>query len=177
MTETIETPTVPAATDGTPEDAVAWLRSAAAALDTALAGYGPKEWRDALRLLADLRKVTDRLGKMDDTLVRWLYLHGEHGQHQHIDGIAGEFGIGRRREKERWDGEAGVRDYVAACIEGIGGEYPDPEQVVEWVLEVVPSLTSGGLRKTPLREKGMDPADYCTSEPGSLYVSLPRSEA
>lgn len=157
-----------------PEDAVAWLRSAADAVNVAAFGYNPPDWRDALRLLDDLRKALRILGQVDANLSRWLYLNGEHGQHQHVDGISGEFAIGRRRSKENWAGDDGVRDYVAKCIEAIGGEYPDPDQVVEWVLEVVPSLTSAGLRKTPLRDKGLDPANYVTSEPGTIYVDLPR---
>lgn len=159
---------------GTPEDAVGWLRSAAGALDTALRGYEPDDWRDAVRLLYALRKVTARLAALDAGLVRWLYLNGEHGHHQTLDGV-GAFSITRGRAKERWQVEPAVRDYVESRLEETGEE-PDWEQVVAWVLEVMPTGTSVSVKKTPLRDAGLDVADYYASEPGSLQVGLPRPD-
>ena len=158
---------------GTPEDAVAWARSAADALNTALKGYSPEDWTDAARLLYALRKVTGTLHALDAGLVQWLYLHGEHGIHLRVDGIPGDLSITRGRAKERWEGEAAVRDYVGARIRALGGEVPDPEQVIEWVLEVVPAAK---CRVTPLRTVGLDVEDYRTSEPGNLQVGLPKDQ-
>lgn len=159
---------------GTPQDAVAWLRSAADALDKALLGYEEEDWRDAVRLLLDLRKVTTTLGQADASIVRWLYLHGEHGHHLVIDGVPGNVSIGRGRSKERWQVAEAAQDYVEQRIIQNDGEAPDPRQVVAWVLEVLPSGESAKVRKTPLRDAGLEVADYYHSEPGSLTVGLPK---
>lgn len=159
--------------DPTPEERVDAAQRAADALDEALAGYGPEDWTDAARLLYRLRKVTATLSRLDASLVTWLYLHGEHGLHQQVEGIPGAVNITRGRAKERWEAEAAVRDYVEAQIVARDGEAPDPLEVVEWVLAVVPATPSTSLRKTPLRDAGLDVQDYYTSEPGSLSVGLP----
>lgn len=159
----------------TPEDAVAAARAAGKALSSALAGYEPEDWRDAVRLLHALRAAVEVLRVSDASLVRWLYLHGEHGQHQLLDGV-GAFSITRGRSKERWQVAPAAQDYVEAQIIARDGEVPDPRQVVEWVLEVLPSGESVSVKKTPLRKAGLDVDDYYTSEPGSLQVGLPRPE-
>lgn len=165
---------IPAAEPETPEVVVAHLAHDVALLDTALAGYHPDDWRDALRLLAELRDALHRARQVDSILVRWLYLHGEHGQHQTADGIAGEFYIGRGRSREVWAGPEAIRDYVDRKLQETDGEFTH-ESVIEWVLELVPVTPSVGLRVTPLKAAGLDVADYRSSEPGSLRVDLPRS--
>lgn len=157
----------------TPEEAVEDVQVYADLLDTALKGYSPDDWRDAARLLDRLRKATRLLGALDSSLVQWLYLHGEHGLHQQVEGIAGPVHITRGRAKDRWASEQGVRDYVDQKMHEMEGEVPDPEVVVGWVLEVLPAGTSTSLRKTPLRAVGLDVDDYYTSEPGTLRVDLP----
>jgi hypothetical protein len=161
---------------GTPEDAVAWLRSATDALNTSMKGYDAEHWHDAARLLDSLRKVTARLGVLDASLVQWLYLHGEHGLHQQVPGIAGTVNITRGRAKERWAAPEAVREYVDRKMAELEGEIPDPEVVVGWVLEVLPASQSTSLRKTPLRAAGIDLDDFYWSEPGSLQVGLPKPD-
>lgn len=155
---------------GTPEHAVGMVRDVAEALDVVMAGYEPDDWRDAVRLLHALRRGIERLRTVDAHLVRWLYFHGEHGQHQTLDGV-GPFSITRTRAKERWDVQGTARDYVEAKIGETGGEMPDPLQVVSWVLEVV---SSSACRKTAVRAAHLDVEDYYSSEPGNPQVSLPR---
>lgn len=169
-TDTIPNPTE---TEGIPQDAVAWARSAADALNTAMKGYDPKDWRDALRLLYDLRRVTTALGQIDANLARWLYLHGEHGHHQTLDGIPGPFYIGRGRDSERWEAPAAVQEYVDRKVEATQGEFT-PESVVEWVLEILPATPSTSLRKTAIKAAGMDLDLYYSSEPGRIRIDLPR---
>ena len=163
----------PAPETGTPEDAVAWLRSAADALDQSMKGYSAGHWHDAARLLDGLRNVTARLGLLDASLVQWLYLHGEHGLHQQVPGIAGSVNITRGRAKERWAAEEATREYVDRKMIELGGEVPDPAVVVGWVLEVLPATQSTSLRKTPLRDAGIDLEDFYWSEPGTIAVGLP----
>lgn len=167
----VGSPPPTAAAEGSPEAAVAAVRDAADALNTALLGYHPGDWRDALYLLRDLRAATRVLTQLDASLVSWTYLHGEHGK-QVIDGL-GEVWVSRGRSKERWAGPEAINEYVDTKITGTGGELPDPRQVVEWVLEVLPATPSTSLRVTPLREAGLDPEDFRTSEPGNLSVTLP----
>lgn len=157
-----------------PPELVALCQSAANRLNEGLQGYNPDDWTDAVRLLAALRGVIEVLRTLDTSLVRWLYLHGEHGIHLRVDGIAGDVSITRGRAKEQWAGEAAVNDYVGARIRENGGEYPDPEQVVRWVLDVLPASK---CRVTPIRDAGLDVDDYRTSLPGTLQVGLPRADA
>lgn len=174
LTHPEDVPAEPAGPDGI-EDAVAWARSAADAVDKALLGYEPDDWQDAVRVLYSLRRVIETLRTSDASLVRWLYLHGEHGIHLHVEGVPGDVGITRGRSKERWAAPEAVHAYVDRQVEAIGGEFPDPRQVIEWVLEVLPATQSTALRKKPLREAGLDLEDFYTSEPGSLQVNLPRA--
>lgn len=164
--------TEPEPVDVTPEEAVARLQAAAHVLDVALLGYTTNDWESAVRLLRDLRRALRRAAQVDANLVTWLYLHGEHGKHLQVDGVSGTVAIGRGRSKVRWEGPDAVRDYVAARITANDGEMPDPDTVIDWVLEVVPATPSTELRKTPLREAGLDPEDYSQSEPGTVSVSV-----
>ena len=157
----------------TPEDHVAAVRRATDGLNEALMGYDPDDWRDAVRLLDRLRQATRVLGALDSSVSTWVYLHGEHGLHQQVEGVAGPVDITRGREKDRWEGEAAVKDYVEKKLEATGYEVPDPLEVLAWVLEVVPVTASVALRKTPLRAAGLDVADYYTSEPGTIKVGTP----
>lgn len=153
----------------TPEEEVEWIRATAELLDEALAAYAPGDWRDAARLLYALREPLTRLRRIDADLSRWLYLHGEHGLHQHIDGIKGSVNITRGRAKERWETDAAVKDYIDQKMDALEGEIPDPEVVLSWVAEVA---SIGYIRKTPLRAAGLDVDDYYTSEPGTISVSI-----
>lgn len=156
------------------EEFVTRLHDDADGLNVALKGYAPEDWRDAVRLLHRLRTAVGTLRDLDASLVQWLYLHGEHGMHQHIDGVPGEFAITRGRTKERWAAPEAVQAYVETQLERTG-EVPDPLQVVAWVLEVLPATQSTSLRKTPLKDAGLDLSEYYWSEPGTLQVSTPRT--
>lgn len=153
-----------------PEDAAAVVALAVTDLAEALTGYHADDWRDAVHLLRAVRASRHRLAALDDTLTRWLYLHGEHGQHQLIDGIPGQVAITRSRARERWDERGVLTDYIEAKIRANDGEAPDPLEVVSWVLEVA---SVGYCRTTAVRAAGLDVADYRTSEPGKPSVSVP----
>lgn len=155
---------------GAPEDAVALVYDLAVNLDTLLSGYDPEDWHDMLPVLRSLRRGIERFRQVDAGLVRWLYLHGEHGQHQTLDGLGG-FSITRGRAKERWDVQGAAREYVDAKIVANGSEYPDPHEVLSWVLEVV---SASACRKTPIRAAGLDVDDYYYSEPGTIQVTVPK---
>lgn len=153
----------------TPEDHVDWLGATAELLDEALAGYSPEDWTDAVRLLHALRKPIETLRRIDSNLSTWVYLHGEHGLHQQIEGIPGRVNVTRGRSKEKWAGKEAATAYVEAQITAIEGELPDPLQVVEWVTDVA---SIGYCRKGKLREAGLDVDDFYESLPGTISVSI-----
>lgn len=146
------------------------LELAVDALNTAMKGYEPP-WLDALDDLKKLRRSTALLSSLDALIVKHLYLKGEHGKRT-IDGL-GEVWITRTRDGEKWAATAAVRAYVEQKILANDGEMPDPEQVMEWVLEVVPASK---LRVTPLRAVGLDVDEYRTSTPGKPSVTLPKPD-
>lgn len=149
-------------------------RAAAAQLQNALtsAAMAATGWQDAVRIMRRIEAGTWDAREVHSSLAQHVYLTGEHGQQQ-VEGVPGMVMIGRGRERKSWDHTGVAQDYVAAKIEATGGEMPDPGQVVEWVLETAaPSY----WRVTPLREAGLDPEDYCTSEPGNVSVSIPKED-
>lgn len=151
----------------TPVDAVTAIRAGADALNVALLGW-EAEPEDRLRLLQALRRTTVMLAQIDSLLVRDLYLTAEHGKRV-VDGI-GEVWVTRTRAGEEWEGPQVVRDYVETKIRANDGEAPDPDVVVEWVLEV---LSASKPRVTPIRDAGLDPNDYRVSIPGKPQVTVP----
>ena len=137
-------------------------------LNASLAGgtLSATPWTDALHQLAQLRATLTTLRALESSYVSHIYLHGEHGKRV-LDGL-GQVTISRGRERKAWEHRAVAVDYVDAHVARTG-EVPDPHQVVDWVLEAVaPSY----WRVTQLREAGLDPEDYCVSEPGKPTVSI-----
>lgn len=129
------------------------------------------DWQTALHLLDRLRAAGRTAGQVDATLVRHIYLTGEHGQIE-VDGI-GVVHIGRGRERKHWDERGVARAVIDAKMADSTGEPPDPWQVAEWLLEV---YGVSYCRVTPLRALGLEPKAFCDDEPGNLQVSLPRRD-
>lgn len=125
-------------------------------------------WVDAIRLLDQLRTAGRTAGQVDATLVRHIYLTGEHGR-QEIDGV-GVVGIARTRDRKDWDERGVARAVIDAKMADTTGEAPDPWQVAEWLLEV---YGVNYCRVTPLRALGLDPKMFCEETPGKPAVQLP----
>jgi hypothetical protein len=142
-------------------------------LNRHLVGYDPSDWRDAVRLLHEIRRPLALLRIIDSTLSTWIYLHGEHGLHQTIDGVPGPIDVTRGRARERWAFAELAQDYVGTKIEAAGGELVDPDQIVAWVLEVI---SPGRGRVGVTQDAGLDVADYRTSEPGTIQIGLPQHQ-
>lgn len=155
--------------------AVSSIAAAVLGLNTAMRGPNVEalDVLDTLHLLRRLRHEVETLQRLDATLVKHAYVRGEHGR-QLIDGV-GQVYIGRARAGERWESEAGVREYVERKLIEVGGELVDPEVIVGWVLEVLPATSSTKLRTTPLKAVGIDVEDYRSSVPGKLRVDLPKA--
>lgn len=138
-------------------------------LNTALAGgtLTGTGWQDALHQLARLRAALTTLRALESSYVSHIYMTGEHGKRV-LEGL-GQVTIQRGRERKAWEHRAVAVEYVDAKLAANGYEVPDPHQVVDWVLEAAaPSY----WRVTALRDAGLDPEDYCTSEPGKPSVSI-----
>ena len=82
-------------------------------------------------------------GMVDATLVQWLYLHGEHGLHQQVDGVPGSVNITRGRSRERWEVAPAVRDYVGAQI--AANDWLPDEELQIYVEEYGRTGFQGGL--------------------------------
>lgn len=151
--------------------AVDLVDAACGALNGAALGSAVErlDWKDAVRLLADLRDAAHLLGVVDNALVKHIYLTGEHGKAT-VEGV-GQVQVSRSRDRRKWDERGVVQAVLDARMTERGGEMPnEPWEVAEWLLEV---LGVGYCRVTPLRAMGINPADYCEDTPGNLTVSLP----
>lgn len=171
MLEAEPAPSTPAPSEGL-QGAVETLRDAADALNTAALGtVETTDWQDAIRYLADLRDATDHIGAVTAGLTRHVYLTGEHGDVD-VDGV-GRVKIARARDRKEWDSRGAVFAYIDARMVAREGELPDPTDVAEWVMDVLPATASTSCKVTPLRAVGLDPKAFCEDKPGKIGVTLP----
>lgn len=127
------------------------------------------DWQEAVRMLDRLRRATDLIGSVHDALVMHVYLTGEHGD-QEVEGVKGMVRIARGRDRRSWEVDRTALAVVEAKMQEREGEMPDPEEVVEWLLEV---LHVDYARVTPMRGLGLDPKEFCQDRPGKVGVQLP----
>lgn len=128
-------------------------------------------WTEAVTLLARLRAAyEDHIGPVEASLVRHIYLTGEHGQGIEIDGV-GPVDITRTSDRSKWDERSAVYAALDTFMERRGGEQPDPAEVVDMVLELV---GVGYLRVGALRAYKLNPDDYCEKKPGRPAVRVIR---
>lgn len=125
----------------------------------------------SLRLLHLLRKAIDHARDVDAALVQHIYLAGEHGDVR-VEGLP-PAKVQRARDRKNWDERGAVFAYLERRLDEHtfehDGEYPDPSTVASWVLEVV---GVSYCRVTPLRDRGLDPADFCDETPGRISVQF-----
>ena len=165
-----ETTGGPIPSEGFPSDVEAMHRLAEHLTETVSKAETDMGWEDTVKVLAVLRDVKWLLGVVDTSLVRHVYLNGEHGK-QLIDGV-GQVQVSRSRDRREWDGPAVARAVIDAKMQDSDGTMPDPMDVAEWLLAVFPA---DRVRVTPLRELGIDPVehDMCVDTPGRPAVSIP----
>lgn len=136
------------------------------------AGIDDLEPEDAMIVLDRIRSALWHAGTVTDALVAHIYTHGTRGR-QIVDGIGAVY-VGRTDSRPRWD-ERGALQYVldaklAEYCPAHGGELPNPETVVAWVLEVA---GISYFRKGVLNELGVPIDEVFTSERGRPKVDLP----
>jgi hypothetical protein len=134
------------------------------------ADLGEIEWDDAVRLLAALRDARKRLVGIEAAFERYI---DRQWRRQKVTGPVAVEGVGqvevyRSRERHGWDHPA----LAAAVVEAnmpTTGEVPDPWDVRDWLMA---AAGVGYWRVTALRNLGIDPDGYCTSEPGPPSVKI-----
>lgn len=158
----------------TVEEAVDLLHAAAEKLGEAAHGDGitDLEPQHALLVLDRLRSALWHARTVDDALVAHAYAHAPRGRHVY-DGI-GEVYVGRSDSRPRWDDRGALQLVLDAKVDDYcrehQGEFPPPEVVVSWVLEVA---SIGYFRKTALKALGIPLDEVYSSEPGRPKVQLP----
>jgi hypothetical protein len=158
----------------TVEQAVDLLHAATEKLGEVAAGDAltDLEPEHAMIVLDRLRSAVWHARTVDDALVRHIYDHAPKG-HQVVDGV-GAVHVGRSAARPRWDEQGALQYVLDAKLETYctanGGELPNPETVIRWVLEVA---SIGYFRKGALRALGVPLDEVFTSEPGRPKVDLP----
>jgi hypothetical protein len=132
---------------------------------------------EAMRVLRDTRLLIDALKGIDSDLVRLIYDTGEYGE-QVIEGI-GLVHVSRGAKRTQWhhdDWRAAVRK---ACVTAYGssGTVADVEtgetfNVYDLIAAAQDAQGAGAPKTTVLRKLGIDPDDYCHSEPGNPQVTF-----
>lgn len=143
---------------------------AMAAGDLHLSDDGPDDYDETatLAMLGILRASVRRAGELDALLVAHLHEHGTWGRRL-VDGI-GEVRTYRRPKNVRWDERGTAMAVVDVKMAELGGELPDPHEVVSWLLE---AAAVDYYRTGALKALGIDPEDYRHSEKGTRAVDVP----
>ena len=160
-------------------DAIANLAAAAEQVNAAaLNTLGELPWEIAVGMLATIRAIqTQHLGPIDASLVRHLYLTGEHGDTE-LDGI-GVVSIRRSRDRKEWDHWTWQHDVRGAVIEKkVGGqaELFDLDGNAYNLMDLFDAVQSvhgaQAPKVTALRALGLDAKTYCEDRPGKPTVEI-----
>ena len=164
--------TTPAAADGRAfNEQVDDLAEAADALNAAAVTMGTYDPVELIRTLATLRYAIRELQTIDAGLVRDIYLRAEHGDLD-VPGL-GRVSVKRSRDRTKWEAREAVFAYVDAQMTAREGELPDPTDIADWVMDVLPATASTECKVTALRKVGLDPKAFCEDLPGKPQVVLP----
>lgn len=122
--------------------------------------------------LARLRAIRQGLAVWEGELTDWL--NDALGRNTiEVDGI-GQVQVKRGTDRKEWDHDALIRLVVARGrderrVDAETGEYePEGEAVARALME----CARPSWRLTPLRDRGIDPDEYCASNPGRLSVVI-----
>ncbi len=135
----------------------------------------------AVELYAEYEGLRSAMGKRTEDMAKTI---AEHMPDRRIE-VPGVGVVERRQGKDRkaWDWDPLFRRTVRAYLDPDGtGEFPtDPMVAVDrmrsMVDEVIGLTPSKGPRLAPLRGLGIDPDEYCTSQPGRVSLQITRSES
>lgn len=156
-------------------ESIRMARYVAEDLDQAAMGLSELPWTDAASMLADLRTARETVQRIERALevqtARSMLAAGV--KQQPLDGV-GVVEWHRGRERKQWDHEAAAGDVLDALLAS------DPDGVPPTPWEVRDALLGAGhvdyWRVKALKDRGLDPDDYCVSLPGRVSVQIVRPD-
>lgn len=135
------------------------------------AGHGDID--RAVRDLAELRAARKALADWEDVLAEFV-ADGIGRNTVHVDGV-GAVEAKRGAKRTEWDHDALWRTVVARARDERAVD-PDTGEVVESegeaVGRVLAECARPAWRLTPLRDRGIDPDEYCHTQPGRISVVI-----
>lgn len=134
-----------------------------------LAAYDDDPGPDGFAILRTVRRGISRGRDVDALLCKWAIDTQPYGE-QTVEGV-GAVRVRRTQAAVKWDERGTAYAYLAAKLQAVEGEYPDPETVIDWLLE---AAAVSYYRKTALTAAGLDPEEFYTSQRGNPAVDLPK---
>ena len=156
-------------------DAIVDLGTATGWVDDAILDVEGTTLTEAVGCLSVLRDHVANLRRYDAALERWIaaIFRDQHWRDpQEVAGI-GLVDVKRSTTRRGWDHEQAAKAWLAAWLDAHGGEVPDPFDLLR---EFRSAATVAGWKVGQFRALGLDPDDYCTTEPGPPHVYITRSE-
>lgn len=153
------------------EDAATQLREAAEALDKATARVDDLPHEVVLPVLASVRESVATVRQCDAGMERYLaQVFDTLGWRdpQEIPGI-GVVEVKRSTTRRAWRHDDAARDWLNAYMERLGGELPDPGDVLAAFRK---SAQVNGWKVGGFKELGLSVNDYAHTEPGTPKVVI-----
>lgn len=125
---------------------------------------------DAARVLHEIQMARKALQASEEFLIArvhnaWV---GDWKTPRHVEGV-GVVRPFRGKDRKAWEHEALLHDVVNAHLEDAEGEIPDPFTIAGWVRE---AAGFAYWKSGALKALGIDPDEYCESQPGRRTVSI-----
>lgn len=122
---------------------------------------------DMVRTLHELRETMRALKEFDGALTDAIAAEMRYGVPIDIDGV-GRAEVRRGKQRTRWDKESLRRAVLDSRLANEDGEIVDesPLDKVEHVWNL------GQPRVTALRDRGIDPDEFCEAVPGKVTVTI-----
>lgn len=156
------------------QPAVFDLSLAVEALDKASADFDSLTVQEAVEHLSVVKEDITTLRQLEAALERWVAeCFKAEGWRDAVEfpGL-GTVEVRRSRNRTAWDHEMVRTDWLNRYLSERDGEIPDPFEFVQDFLRVA---SVGSYKVRGLRASGMDPADYCSEEPGTPTVQIVRA--
>lgn len=153
--------------------AVGRLVDAVDMLGEAVVGLDGLTWDQAAVILERVQAARQTLHRSESAVETYTVkaMRAAKVKQAPIEGV-GLFEVRQSKDRRQWD-----HDALAAAVldhhltERADGELPDPWEVRDWILA---AAAPGYWRTTVLRGLGIDPDDYCASQPGRPSVQITR---
>lgn len=144
------------------------------ALDHASTDFDSLTVQEAVEHLSVVKELLANTRQLEAALERWVAeCFKAEGWRDPVEfpGL-GVVEVRRSRTRRAWDHQQARTDWLNSYLADHDGEIPDPFEFVEDFLKVA---SVGGYKVRGLRASGLDPADYCSEEPGTPTVQIVRA--